>query len=47
MELVSLLFGLKINRSKTMMLIVDLVNSPEVAQIANCDVLQSQTTVDV
>lgn len=43
MEHVSLTFGLKINRSKTKMMIVDRVNnnSPEVTQIANCDVVQS------
>ncbi|KAJ8710368.1 hypothetical protein PYW07_009734 [Mythimna separata] len=36
-------FGLKINRSKTKMMIVDRANNnlPDVTQIANCDVVQS------
>ncbi|KAJ0176148.1 hypothetical protein K1T71_008322 [Dendrolimus kikuchii] len=43
MEQVSLDFGLKINRSKTKIMIVDRLknNSPEVTKIANCDVIQS------
>ncbi|KAI8433243.1 hypothetical protein MSG28_015319 [Choristoneura fumiferana] len=43
MERVSLDFGLKINRCKTKMMIVDRMNnnSPEIVQIANCDVVQS------
>lgn len=43
MERVSLTFGLKINRTKTKIMIVDRVNdnSPEVTQIANCDVVQT------
>lgn len=43
MESVSLGFGLRINRSKTKVMIVDRINnnSPEVTTIANCDVVQS------
>lgn len=43
MEYVSRQFGLKVNRSKTKMMIVDRVNnnSPEVTDIANCEVVQS------
>ncbi|KAJ0175277.1 hypothetical protein K1T71_009418 [Dendrolimus kikuchii] len=43
MEQVSFDFGLKINRSKTKIMIVDRLNnnSPEVTKIANCDVIQS------
>ncbi|PZC84789.1 hypothetical protein B5X24_HaOG203779 [Helicoverpa armigera] len=43
MEQVSLMFGLKINRSKTKIMIVDRMNdnSPEVTRIANCDVVQT------
>lgn len=43
MERVSLDFGLKINRSKTKVMIVDRANnnSPEVTEIANCNVVQS------
>ncbi|KAL0879221.1 hypothetical protein ABMA27_003004 [Loxostege sticticalis] len=43
MEAVSLEFGLKINRSKTKVMIVDRANdnSPEVKHIANCEVVQS------
>ena len=43
MEQVSLNFGLKINRSKTKIMIVDRANnnSPEIKFIANCDVVQS------
>ncbi|XP_012553302.2 LINE-1 reverse transcriptase homolog [Bombyx mori] len=42
-ERVSLDFGLKINRNKTSVMIVDRANnnSPEVTKIANCDVVQS------
>jgi len=43
MERVSLDFGLRINRSKTKIMIVDRANnnSPEVTRIAGCDVVQS------
>ncbi|CAH2235051.1 jg5028 [Pararge aegeria aegeria] len=43
MECISLEFGLKINRAKTKMMILDRINNntPEVTQIANCDVVQS------
>ncbi|CAH2263600.1 jg10912 [Pararge aegeria aegeria] len=43
MERVSLEFGLKINHNKTKMMIADRANnnSPEVTQIANCEVVQS------
>ncbi|XP_037870090.1 LINE-1 retrotransposable element ORF2 protein [Bombyx mori] len=43
MERVSLEFGLRINRSKTKVMIVDraMNNSPDVTQIAGCDVVQS------
>ncbi|CAH2237332.1 jg3829 [Pararge aegeria aegeria] len=43
MERVSIEFGLKINHNKTKMMIVDRANnnSPEVTQIANCEVVQS------
>ncbi|CAH2265133.1 jg9285 [Pararge aegeria aegeria] len=43
MEDVSLEFGLKINRSKTKVMIVDRMNNnlPEVSKIANCEVVQS------
>ncbi|CAH2243910.1 jg18573 [Pararge aegeria aegeria] len=43
MEDVSLEFGLKINRSKTKVMIADRMNNnlPEVSKIANCEVVQS------
>lgn len=43
MEHTSSIFGLRINRSKTKIMIVDRINesSPVVTQIANCDVVQS------
>ncbi|CAH2241377.1 jg15576 [Pararge aegeria aegeria] len=43
MESISLEFHLKINRANTKMMIVDCINNstPEVIQIANCDVVQS------
>lgn len=43
MEQVSLEFGLKINRNKTKVMIVDRANnnSPEVTKIANCEVVHS------
>ncbi|CAH2233881.1 jg18186 [Pararge aegeria aegeria] len=43
MECVSQDFGLMINRSKTKMMVIDRAknNSPEIIQIANCEVVQS------
>ncbi|KAM3956770.1 alpha-tubulin [Aphomia sociella] len=45
MERVSLQFGLKINRTKTKIMVVDRANnnSPEVTQIARCKVIQTFT----
>ena len=49
MESVSLEFGLKINRSKTKMMIVDRANnnSPKVTHIGNCNVVQSHIYLGV